>query len=355
MPPISADLAERTVEGVRRFCSTASVETDLLAGVAQRVKPVVPWDCGVWFTTDPSTTLFTDAHVDGFDPDTCAPWFHHELNVEDVNLFRDLSGSGRVAALAEDCQDPVRDSARHREVMRPLGLQHEVRLTADDASGTWGAVELHRTAGPQGFDAQERALLARLAPVIVEGVRRQAVEREALEGTHEDGPGLILVSADGDVRPGTPAGAHWLSLLVPRDAQNTHSALLTVAAIATGPTGTGRLRTRAANGRWVTLHVSEAWGSSDRVVIVEPSAPPEIADLLSRAHGLSDRERQVALALARGESTESIAARLHLSTHTVRDHLKTVFRKTGTTSRTELVSHLFHQWYAERLFAAHTD
>ncbi|WP_420846881.1 LuxR C-terminal-related transcriptional regulator [Nocardioides marinisabuli] len=39
-----------------------------------------------------------------------------------------------------------------------------------------------------------------------------------------------------------------------------------------------------------------------------------------------------------------------VSPHTVRDHLKNVFRKTGTTSRTELVSHLFSQWYAERLF-----
>ncbi len=87
MPTLTTDRAERTVAGVRRFCETATVETDLLAGLAQRVRPVVGWDCGVWFTTDPSTTLFTDAHVDGFAPDTCAPWFHHELNVEDVNLF----------------------------------------------------------------------------------------------------------------------------------------------------------------------------------------------------------------------------------------------------------------------------
>ena len=85
-------------------------------------------------------------------------------------------------------------------------------------------------------------------------------------------------------------------------------------------------------------------------VSVEPTAPPEIADLRARAHGLSARERDVALGLARGESTEAMAARLCVSTHTVRDHLKAVFRKTGTTSRTEVVSHLFSTWYADRVF-----
>lgn len=353
MPTLSPDRAARTLTGVRRFCDSATVGTDLLAGLAQRVRPAVGWDCGVWFTTDPSTTLFTDAHVDGFDPDTCAPWFHHELNVEDVNLFRDLAGTGRVAVLARDCDDPVRRSARHREVMRPRGLEHEVRLTVGDASGTWGAIELHRERGSRDFDTEELDLLARLAPVVARGIRRQALERAARDGADETGPGLLLVSPEGEVRPGTAAGAAWLALLVPRDSQDTHSALHTVAALGTRDIGTARLRTRVADGRWVTLHVAPAVDSDERVVIVEPTAPPEIADLLARAHGLSAREREVTLGLARGESTETMAARLCVSPHTVRDHLKAVFRKTGTTSRTEVVSHLFNNWYAERVLGRH--
>ena len=73
---------------------------------------------------------------------------------------------------------------------------------------------------------------------MIAGIRRQAVERAALDSADETGPGLILVSAEGDVRPGTAAGAAWLSLLVPRDAQDTHSALLTVTALAHGAAGT---------------------------------------------------------------------------------------------------------------------
>lgn len=347
---ISTDLAQRTVDGVRRFCDAAGVETDLLAGVAARVKPVVGWDTGVLFATDPATTLFTDACVDGFDVDTCAPWFHHEINVDDVNLFRDLAGSGSVALLSRSCADPVADSARHREVMRPLGLDAEVRLTADDASGTWGAIELHRERGARDFGDDELALLAALGPVVARGIRRQALARACLEGAGVSTPGLVHLTRDGEVRPGTEAGAAWLELLAPGQEQDVHSALLTMAALLRGPGDVTSLRARTADGRWVTLHASRAWGSDDAVVIVEPAGPADVADLLARAHGLSPREREVALGLARGESTATLAQRLGVSPHTVRDHLKNVFRKTGTTSRTELVSHLFSQWYAERLF-----
>ncbi|MBS41847.1 MAG: hypothetical protein CMH83_01475 [Nocardioides sp.] len=351
--PITADLADRTVAGVRRFCESADVETDLLAGIAARIRPAVPWDTGVLFATDPATTLFTDAHVMGFDPETCTPWFHHELNVEDVNLFRDLAGSGRVAVLSRTLDDPS-TSARHREVMRPLGLDAEVRMTADDAAGTWAALELHREAGSRDFDHDEAALLAALAPLVADGLRRQATERAALAGAGVDGPGLLLVAPDGTVRPGTEAGAQWLSLLTPRGSQNLHSSLLTLSALRDRPGGTARLRVRAADGRWVTLHASPmcVGEGEETVVIVEPSGPSEVADLLARAHGLSPREREVALGLARGESTEQLASSLFLSPHTVRDHLKAVFRKTGTSSRTELVSYLFNAWYAERLFGS---
>ena len=56
------------------------------------------------------------------------------------------------------------------------------------------------------------------------------------------------------------------------------------------------------------------------------------------------------LALARGDGTEDIARRLHISTHTVRDHLKSIFDKTGVGSRNALLALLFHDHYAEPFF-----
>ncbi|MDP9428678.1 MAG: hypothetical protein M3Q47_07300 [Actinomycetota bacterium] len=225
--PLSPDLARRTLTGVRRFCATADVETDMLAGVAARVRPAVPYDTGVWFATDPATLLFTEAWVDGFDARACTPWFHLELAVDDVNLFRSLAGNRQAAVLSRTLPDPS-TSARWRELMRPLGLDAEVRLTADDASGTWGAVELHRAAGAADFNESEARLLAALGPVVAAGLRRLAVQRSALAGADVDGPGLVLVPPDGSVSAGTAAGEAWLSLLVSTVPGSSPSALLSL-------------------------------------------------------------------------------------------------------------------------------
>lgn len=55
-------------------------------------------------------------------------------------------------------------------------------------------------------------------------------------------------------------------------------------------------------------------------------------------HGVSPREQEVVGLLLEGRGTSEMASRLSISEHTVRDHLKRLYRKTGTRSRSELLS-----------------
>lgn len=53
-------------------------------------------------------------------------------------------------------------------------------------------------------------------------------------------------------------------------------------------------------------------------------------------HGLSEREREVALCVARGESNKEIARQLDLAERTIKAHLTGVFEKLGVRDRLQL-------------------
>ena len=76
-----------------------------------------------------------------------------------------------------------------------------------------------------------------------------------------------------------------------------------------------------------------------RYVVLEPAdtSPPLTAavDLLTR------RELQVAMLIAEGRCDKEIARTLGISGYTVREHVRRIFAKLGTSRRSALVSRLF--------------
>ena len=89
-------------------------------------------------------------------------------------------------------------------------------------------------------------------------------------------------------------------------------------------------------GSWISVQAARL--GEDIAVTLGPVDQRERWNLYCRAHGLSDRETVVVTHLAEGDDTRALAARLHLSEHTVQDHLKSAFAKTGVHSRRELLA-----------------
>jgi len=65
--------------------------------------------------------------------------------------------------------------------------------------------------------------------------------------------------------------------------------------------------------------------------------PPQPAATVVDDGGLSEREREVLLFIAKGFTVGEIANMLHLSAHTVATHVKHIYRKLAVHSRTEAV------------------
>ena len=103
-------------------------------------------------------------------------------------------------------------------------------------------------------------------------------------------------------------------------------------------------------GAWVVLHGAPltSGGPTRIAVIIEPAQPARIVPLLMAAYGLTDREREVTAQVLQGASTAEIAEALVVSTHTVQQHLKSVFDKTGVRSRRDLVGKVFFAHYEPR-------
>jgi DNA-binding NarL/FixJ family response regulator len=98
-----------------------------------------------------------------------------------------------------------------------------------------------------------------------------------------------------------------------------------------------------ADGVWITFRAariadSHPEGRSDIAVTIEDTSPGERLEIFSRAFALSSREGALLKVLADGVDTRQAGSPMHLSEHTVQDHLKPIFNKTGTRSRRELLA-----------------
>jgi DNA-binding CsgD family transcriptional regulator len=79
------------------------------------------------------------------------------------------------------------------------------------------------------------------------------------------------------------------------------------------------------------------------------SPSPQSTSIRLEAYGVTPREREIAILLAQGLTNPEIARRLVLSPYTVQDHTKSLFEKTGVSSRQELVARVFLDEYLPQL------
>jgi DNA-binding CsgD family transcriptional regulator len=326
----------------------AALRSEMLA----QLRSAMSVDAAFFATVDPVTMLFTSAYADEPLAAATALFLENEYGQDDVNKFVELAEApDPVASLDHLTRGRRADSVRYRDLLAPLGLGDEVRVALTAGGQCWGVLCLHRSEATAGFDEEELRFLAQVGPLMADGLRR-AVTHGALSPATPTplGPGIIVVGDDMGVRSMSLFAQHWLEEIADDERSRGLDLPVTVyAAVARAFASADAVdgapvaaRVRRATGGWIAVHASPMLGGDDRsvVVVLEAASPTEVSSLLLAAHGLTPAQSRVVALVLRGHSTRAIVDELHISSHTVQEHLHAVFDRLGIGSRRELVAAL---------------
>ena len=363
------------LDRIERICGRELQERALRAALIEEIRARVPCAAFVWLLTDPETCVGsaplaeTPALAD-------LPRLIRAKYLTTVNRWTSLA-AGASATLVEATGSDRSRSRMWAELLAGYGVDDVLSTVFRDQYGCWGFLDLWRRSTP--FTAGERDLLGRVAQVVTPALRRSLLatfgqgpsgplsgdqgpsgplsgdegqsghlsgEQAPTPGGSRAEPVLLLLSEDLEpVTQTAPADAYLRALLptdadrspVPAGAYNVAAQLLAQEDGVDGHPATARVH--LGGGGWVTLRAARMPGPPAGIAVsIEPTTPAERTALYARVAGLSEREAELLAHLVGGSDTRELARRLFVSEHTVQDHLKSVFAKTGAANRRVLVA-----------------
>jgi DNA-binding CsgD family transcriptional regulator len=335
---------------IERICSSPVDERLLRLQLLAEIDRAVGFDAYAWLLTDPVTTVGTAPLADV----PCLP------ELPELIRLRYLTALNRWTALAPDPVALLRQATEGelsrslvwRDLLSRYGVSDVASVAFSDRYGCWSFLEVWRTGG-RFFRPAESAFLRSLVPPITGSLRAAQAATFAAAAPRPrslESPLVLLLSPRLEVLRATPATEPSLRRLLPRDdggppvpasAYNVAAKLLAVEAGVDDHPPTARVH--LTDGPWVTVRAARLDGAGpeaarDIAVTIEESTAGDRLLLFALSIGLTEREHELLGCLAEGGDTRQVAGRMYLSVHTVQDHLKSVFAKTGTHSRGSLLA-----------------
>lgn len=342
----SADRLEREFE---LLAGRGLRESELRHEVIERVLRIVPADDWVMQNVDPQTMLVHDCTFSaGVDPEMAPTFYQIEYGAPDFAKHDLLASHGpRGAVLSvETTQEPTR-SARYRQVLVPMGFEHELRITPVNGDTPWAFIDLYRHPDRRDFDADElsallvaqktlaRALAAAVSTTVSAAIRAEPASRR---------PATILITRSGQLvgQAGPVAECFEALRSTAHPEMPVPASILSIALAAMCRPNREPVHMLALSQThgWYALDAAMLDGATqgEIAITVQPAQGDELVELRMRMLGFTPGERRVCELVVAGASTKLIASRLSLSPYTVQDRLKSTFAKAQVGSRGELTA-----------------
>jgi DNA-binding CsgD family transcriptional regulator len=346
-----ANSATATRERVADVCRRGLDSRTLRGEVLGEIRRLVPFDAYAWLLTDPETRVGS-APVANVPDLSELPQLIRVKYATKINRWTDLAANS-CATLVQATAGELSRSGLWTDLLHGHGVTDVASMVFRDRYGCWGFLDLWRCGGTASqFSTQEQAFLSSLAAGLTAALRAcQAATfaQPASPAGSFEAPAVLLLSGRLDVIDQTPQTDTHLRTLLPTEshaspvAAAAYNVAAQLLAVEDGiDDAAAQARTHLTGPRWLNLRAARLSGDRERatiVVTVEPILPRDRLELYARTAGLSRRETELLHRLARGSSTLQLAIQMNLSQHTVQDHLKSVFAKTNTNSRSALIAH----------------
>jgi DNA-binding CsgD family transcriptional regulator len=323
------------------------------------LREVVDFDAYVWLLTDPVTAVGA-APLAEVPCMTELPALIKAKYATPVNRWTVLNLQTSPAGLLNEAvSGDLARSRVWREVLSRYGIGDVASAVFADQFGCWGFLDLWRDQIRGPFRSADAGFIASLAAPLATALRQcqaRTFIKAAAPHRHDGGPVVLTLDDDLRIASRTAASRAWLEVLlppgpgeqaVPASVYNVAAQLLAAEeGVDDHPAST---RTHLADGFWLTLRAARlssdeprpsapASGSAGLVVTIEEASAAERLELFGRAFGLTAREYQLLGLLATGSDTRAMARQMSLSEHTIQDHLKSIFTKTGSRDRVTVLS-----------------
>ena len=345
----------RARERIEASCAEFLDDRGLRLQVLAVLRVVIDFDAYVWILTDPATAVGVAPLADV----PCLPELPALIRAKyatPVNRWTVLQLQSSPASLLSDAVGgELERSLMWSQVLCRYGIGDVASTVFADQFGCWGFLDLWRNDIRGPFSAADAGFIASLAAPLATALRQcQARTFTDPAAPHRPDLGPVVLTLDDNLRIAsrTAASRAWLDMLLPPqpDQKAIPASVYNVAAqlLATEEGVDAHpafARTHLADGFWLTLRAARlsayqpaASGAATIVVAIEEASASERVELFGRAFGLSGREYELISLLATGSDTRSMARQMSLSEHTIQDHLKSIFAKTGAQDRVTVLS-----------------
>jgi DNA-binding NarL/FixJ family response regulator len=339
---------QRAAERIERVRGDGGSSRALRHALLEEIGRNVGFDAYAWLLTDPETEVGCDPVADV----PCMPELPGLIRLKyATQTNRWTSMSRPVARLLDVTGGNPTQSLVWRELLAAYDVVDIASLVFRDRFGCWAFLDLWRTLPAEPFTARDAEYLQAIVSPVTRALRRvQAETFHIAEATKApDGPAVLVLSPDLQVKAQTSETEAYLRALVPPtdDRQPIPAGAYNVGAqLCANEEGVDshppRARVHLDRGVWLTLRAARILDSrtadADIAVTLEATSTTDRMALFSLAHGLSKREAEIVSSCARGTDTRGMAEELFVSENTIQDHFKSIFAKTGTRTRGELLA-----------------